>query len=193
MENYYLIDGRLCFYPVTNVLRPLDDSIAEVILSKPASRCFLLLIERQGEVVSHDDFINEVWGKKGIIVTKNTYYQSISILRKRLKALGFDDDVIVTLPRKGLILSEEVAIIKQSDLNPESVEAEAEAKEASAPDSDAITSSSLPDDNQQVLSDASEAEKNNSKPWISTVKASYGGVIIAVIVCALVVAAYLAL
>lgn len=191
MENYYLIDGRLCFYPVTNVLKPLDDSITEVVLSKPASRCFLLLIERQGEVVSHDDFINEVWGKKGIVVTKNTYYQSISILRKRLKALGFDDDVIVTLPRKGLMLSEEVAVIKQNNLKPEHVSAEAE--ETSAPDGDAMTSSSVPDDNQQALLNASETVKNNRKPWLSTVKARYGGVIIAVIVCALVVAAYLAL
>ncbi|WP_313571691.1 winged helix-turn-helix domain-containing protein [Pantoea piersonii] len=191
MENYYLIDGRLCFYPVTNVLKPLDDSIAEVVLSKPASRCFLLLIERQGEVVSHDDFINEVWGKKGIVVTRNTYYQSISILRKRLKALGFDDDVIVTLPRKGLMLSEEVAVIKQNNLNPESVSAEAE--EASVPGGDAMTSSSLPGDNQQALLHASETEKSNSQSWLLNVKARYGGVIIAAIVCALVVAAYLTL
>lgn len=191
MENYYLIDGRLCFYPVTNVLKPLDDSIAEVVLSKPASRCFLLLIERQGEVVSHDDFINEVWGKKGIVVTRNTYYQSISILRKRLKALGFDDDVIVTLPRKGLMLSEEVAVIKQNNLNPESVSAEAE--EASAPDGAAMTGSSLPDDNQQTLLHASETEKNNSQSWLLKVKARYGGVIIAAIVCALFVAVYLSL
>lgn len=191
MEHYYLIDGRLCFYPVTNVLKPLDDSIAEVVLSKPASRCFLLLIERQGEVVSHDDFINEVWGKKGIVVTRNTYYQSISILRKRLKALGFDDDVIVTLPRKGLMLSEEVAVIKQNNLNPESVSAEAE--EASVPGGDAMTGSSLPGDNQQTLLHASETEKSNSQSWLLNVKARYGGVIIAAIVCALVVAAYLAL
>ncbi|MDU6434006.1 MAG: hypothetical protein E6556_14320 [Pantoea sp.] len=111
----------------------------------------------------------------------------ISLMRYGVKRVLLSQE----MPRKGLMLSEEVAVIKQNNLNPESVSAEAE--EASAPDGAAMTGSSLPDDNQQTLLHASETEKNNSQSWLLKVKARYGGVIIAAIVCALFVAVYLSL
>ncbi len=122
MNKNYIIDDCLFFDPVKNTLTMSGSHTGKVVLSKPAARCLVLLIERQGEVISHDDFITEVWGKKGVVVTKNTYYQSISLLRKKLKELGFDDNIIVTLPRRGLMLVKEAGIVEQKSVVPIAVE-----------------------------------------------------------------------
>lgn len=122
MKNHYIIGNCLLFDPVKNTLTMSGSHTGKVVLSKPAARCLVLLIERQGEVISHDDFITEVWGKKGVVVTKNTYYQSISLLRKKLKELGFDDNIIVTLPRRGLMLAKESCVVEQQNVVPFAVE-----------------------------------------------------------------------
>lgn len=60
--------------------------------------------------MSQQDFMDEVWGKNGIQVTSNTYYQNISILRKALKKAGIDEEIIVTIPRMGLTLASDTQI-----------------------------------------------------------------------------------
>ena len=46
-----------------------------------------------------------VWQRRGMLVSPNTYYQNISILRKGLKKVGFETDPIVTIPRIGTCCS----------------------------------------------------------------------------------------
>ncbi|GLR11080.1 hypothetical protein GCM10007905_38000 [Mixta theicola] len=52
--------------------------------------------------------MNEVWRKHGMEVTVNTLYQNISILRKTLKRVGIDENIIITVPKKGITLSAQV-------------------------------------------------------------------------------------
>ena len=52
--------------------------------------------------------MNEVWRKHGMEVTVNTLYQNISILRKTLKRVGVDENIIITVPKKGITLSARV-------------------------------------------------------------------------------------
>ncbi|MDA2242426.1 hypothetical protein PDN14_29210, partial [Bacillus cereus group sp. Bc222] len=58
-----------------------------------------------------------VWQRRGMMVSPNTYYQNISILRKGLKKVGFETDPIVTIPRIGLTLASDTQItIKETQL-----------------------------------------------------------------------------
>lgn len=69
-----------------------------------------MLIERAGTVVTQQEFMDVVWHQRGMIVSANTYYQNICILRKGLKKLGFENDPVVTIPRIGLTLSSDTQI-----------------------------------------------------------------------------------
>ncbi|MDQ1215026.1 winged helix-turn-helix domain-containing protein [Pantoea anthophila] len=55
-----------------------------------------------------------VWEKNGMLVSPNTFYQNISILRKGLKKVGLHDDPVVTIPRVGLTLASGTDIKKRS-------------------------------------------------------------------------------
>lgn len=57
--------------------------------------------------------MNEVWRKHGMEVTVNTLYQNISILRKTLKRVGVDENIIITVPKKGITLSARVEALPE--------------------------------------------------------------------------------
>lgn len=52
--------------------------------------------------------MNEVWRKHGMEVTVNTLYQNISILRKTLKRVGIEENIIITVPKKGITLTAQI-------------------------------------------------------------------------------------
>ncbi|VTT28941.1 transcriptional regulator [Klebsiella pneumoniae] len=104
MHNHYIINGIVEFHPATSTLRNINDPDNIVILNSPAGRCLLLLIERIGTIVNQHEFLDIVWAKRGMLVSPNTFYQNISILRKGLKKIGLPDDPVVTIPRIGLTL-----------------------------------------------------------------------------------------
>lgn len=106
---FYCINNNVIFDPLKHTLTsskfyPEKDTK----LNQPTSRCLSLLIERKGCVITQEDFMNEVWRKHGMEVTVNTLYQNISILRKTLKRVGIDENIIITVPKKGITLSAQV-------------------------------------------------------------------------------------
>lgn len=105
MHNYYIINGTVEFHPATSTLRDLNDHDNVIILNSPASRCLLLLIDRIGSIVTQQEFLEIVWTKCGMQVSTNTFYQNISILRKGLKKIGLDEELVVTISRVGLTLA----------------------------------------------------------------------------------------
>lgn len=105
MHNHYIINGVVEFHPATSTLRDLNDPDHVVVLNSPAGRCLLLLIERTGTIVTQHEFLDIVWARRGMLVSSNTFYQNISILRKGLKKIGLPDDPVVTIPRIGLTLA----------------------------------------------------------------------------------------
>ncbi len=64
--------------------------------------------------------MNEVWRKHGMEVTVNTLYQNISILRKTLKRVGIDENIIITVPKKGITLSAQVEKLSDKTFLPSS-------------------------------------------------------------------------
>jgi DNA-binding winged helix-turn-helix (wHTH) protein len=64
---------------------------------------FLLQALADGISARHD-LINEVWTRHHAVVTENSYYQLVSLLRKSFGSID-QPGTIVTLPRKGLALA----------------------------------------------------------------------------------------
>lgn len=117
MHKYYIINGKVEFYPAASTLRLLSKPDNVVVLNAPAGRCLLLLIERAGTIVTQQECMDTVWLQRGMLVSFNTYYQNISILRKGLKKVGIESDPVVTIPRIGLTLASGTQItIKESQL-----------------------------------------------------------------------------
>lgn len=112
MHNHYIINDSVEFHPATSKLRDINNPDNVVALNSPAGRCLLLLINRMGSVVTQDEFMESVWKQNGMMVTSNAYYQNISVLRKGLKRVGLDENIIVTLPRIGLTLASGTQIRK---------------------------------------------------------------------------------
>lgn len=114
MHNHYIINGFVEFYPAASTLRNLHEPEKVVVLNSPAGRCLLLLITRNGTIVTQQEFMDIVWEKNGMLVSPNTFYQNISILRKGLKKVGLSEDPVVTIPRVGLTLASGTEITKRS-------------------------------------------------------------------------------
>nr|WP_071934152.1 winged helix-turn-helix domain-containing protein [Raoultella ornithinolytica] len=106
-----------------------------VVLNSPASRCLLLLIESSNTIVTQQEFMYNVWEKLGLVVSANTYYQNICLLRKGLKEVGFPADPITTIPRIGLTLAREtqVQVIESADVLPIANVEEAKTEEGVRP------------------------------------------------------------
>lgn len=105
-----IINNEIIFDASSFELKPLGNSGEAVVLNAPTSRCLQLLIEKKDEVVSRDDFLEQVWLTRGIVVSQNTFYQNISLLRKSLKICGLTDDIIITVRRKGFTLAPETQL-----------------------------------------------------------------------------------
>ncbi len=103
--NLFLINKEIIFDVNSCELRTLKPDGTKVTLNAPTARCLQLLIENGGKFVSRDDFLERVWMARGIVVSQNTFYQNISLLRKSLKKAGLTDEIIVTVRRNGFILA----------------------------------------------------------------------------------------
>jgi len=113
MLNHYIINGFVEFHPAESTLRNLNDPEKVVVLNSPAGRCLLLLIKRSDQIVTQHEFMEIVWEQNGMLVTPNTFYQNVSILRKGLKKVGLDEGLVVTIPRVGLTLASGTQIKKR--------------------------------------------------------------------------------
>ncbi len=111
MNKSYLINHVVIFHSEEHRLVPVKGhNGVETSLNIPASRCLLLLIERKNTVVSKEDLFDKAWEQRGTYVTANTFYQNISLLRKALKSVGLPEEIIKTVPKRGLMLDEDVVI-----------------------------------------------------------------------------------
>ncbi|MDF7761114.1 transcriptional regulator [Kosakonia cowanii] len=114
---HWIINEYIEFRPVLKKLTSLKNPEVSVILTAPASRCLLLLLEASPDIVLQQDFFKKVWEEEGMLVPANTLYQNISIVRRGLRAVGdTDQKLIATIPRKGFQIDDGVRIIKQDDI-----------------------------------------------------------------------------
>lgn len=99
----YTIEGNIHFCPNENTLRNVIDGRTVTLLST-ASECFKILIENQGRVISRDEMKELVWGKRGVIVSSNTFYQNMLNLRRGTEKVGAGKRLISTHYGKGVTI-----------------------------------------------------------------------------------------
>lgn len=105
----FIIDDKFIFQPRRRELRRLDNG-QSVILHTTASQCLLVLLSNQGRIMTRDELIAHAWGESALeFVSSNTFYQTISVLRKSLATIGCRE-IIMTIPRKGLVIEPNVVI-----------------------------------------------------------------------------------
>ena len=71
------------------------------------------LAEQQGQIVTVDDIVSDVWS--GVEVTNDSLYFSISQLRKRLDESDAKDSIIETIPKRGYRLTVSVERLPEVD------------------------------------------------------------------------------
>ncbi|MEG2734345.1 MAG: winged helix-turn-helix domain-containing protein [Hafnia sp.] len=109
VSSGYLINGIVEFSPYKRTL-VRKDNLLTVKLHMPAAGCLVSLIEHHPDRVSQEDLIIAGWAELRGHVSPNTFYQTIMGLRQCLEEAGLNKDIIVTIRRKGLLLSPDVII-----------------------------------------------------------------------------------
>lgn len=102
MKRVYEIESKVFFEPDACRLWPAGEPDAAITLYAPVSQCLHLMLQHPLETLSQEFFFEEVWRKNGLYVNANTLYQNMALLRKALKSLGIVQDIIKTIPRRGI-------------------------------------------------------------------------------------------
>lgn len=112
VKNIIIINELIVFEPDKNRLTSLKDyPERNISLHAPVSACLLLLLQHNHQPVTQKYLFSEVWEKNGAIVSTNAIYQSIALIRKALRGVGLDEEIIFTLPKIGFKAEAHVVII----------------------------------------------------------------------------------
>ncbi|MFS6933781.1 winged helix-turn-helix domain-containing protein [Klebsiella oxytoca] len=113
MEKY-IIDNEIVFSPQERLLLSLKLSSKSTIHNASAN-CLTLLLENQGEVVSHSELMMAGWGKDAKRTLSNAaYYQCFVNLRKVFRELGYQKEILITARGEGIRFNKYVRVKKQS-------------------------------------------------------------------------------
>ena len=108
---YYISDNML-FNPADHTIE-CGDNDEFIKLSIPASQLLELLILSEGELVTRDYLLTEVWDKNGLRGSNNNLNQYMSILRRTLANHGCDN-LFITIPKIGFRLNTDIKIETRS-------------------------------------------------------------------------------
>lgn len=111
----YLIENKIIFIPEKQCLVHAD-SHEQIKLKPTASQCLLLLLRNHGEIVTQNELLAFAWGESHRQVSFNAFYQSILSLRKSFLQMNVEKQIITTIPRKGLLIEQEIAVEEKIDL-----------------------------------------------------------------------------
>lgn len=106
----YRFNDRIIFDADNGTLSLRDVSDDPISISNPSRRLLLLLIAHQGVTISREVIFKKVWDDYGMVSSNNNLNQCISKLRRVIKALGIDDEVIFTVPKVGFMLRREIVV-----------------------------------------------------------------------------------
>lgn len=110
MSYNFIIDGQIIYNNHKAELYRLDNPETKVLLTSPANSCLLLIINHGHEITAREEMFHEVWEKFNIPINTNTFYQNISLIRKALRQLGIVKEVLITVPRKGISIANDITI-----------------------------------------------------------------------------------
>lgn len=110
MSNKIILNQRIVYDKNTASLSDVDSPGDVIVLTTPANNCLQILLNNRWEITTQKELFAEVWEKHGIPINANTLYQNIAMIRKAFRQLGVEDDIIVTVPRRGMLVAENVRI-----------------------------------------------------------------------------------
>ncbi|MFO3759115.1 transcriptional regulator [Klebsiella aerogenes] len=110
MKNKVIINQSIIYDSASASLYNLNDPDKIIILTTPANNCLQILIKNRTEITTQKELFTKVWESHGIPVTANTLYQNIALIRKAIRQLGNKDEFIITIPRRGMLIAENVHI-----------------------------------------------------------------------------------
>ncbi|MDM6989213.1 winged helix-turn-helix domain-containing protein, partial [Klebsiella michiganensis] len=84
-------------------------------LSATSTRLLTNLLQYRGDIISRVDIFQSVFEKYGARPSNSNLNQYISTLRRSLADLGIEKNVIITVPRIGFKISEEIIITCDND------------------------------------------------------------------------------
>lgn len=115
MSSKIVLNHRIIYDKNSGSLKDIENKYDEIILTTPANNCLLVLLKNKPEITTQKFLFEEVWERHGIPINANTLYQNISMIRKAFRQLGIEDDIIVTIPRRGMLVAETVVITDYVD------------------------------------------------------------------------------
>lgn len=110
---YFILNKCLKFNPDVNEISLINDQHNSVVLSKPATRLLLTLIQNANNVVTRGFLLKNVWEDYGYTPSNNNLYMAISELRKAFTSLWKGIDLIKTVPKVGLMLETTVDVFEK--------------------------------------------------------------------------------
>ncbi|MCE9886106.1 winged helix-turn-helix domain-containing protein [Obesumbacterium proteus] len=109
----YLIYKTIIFETNDGTLKNIE-SEDSLQLTETATRLFVYLIKNNSEIISREDILTNVWDKYGFQSSNNALTQYISLIRKNCHSLGVVSDVIITIPKIGFQITNEIEIIEEN-------------------------------------------------------------------------------
>ncbi|CAI1136960.1 Transcriptional regulatory protein, C terminal [Serratia marcescens] len=110
MSNKIILNQYIVYDKSAASLSPVDSPDDVIFLTTPANNCLQILLNNRSEITTQKQLFAEVWEKHGIPINANTLYQNIAMIRKAFRQLGVEDDIIITVPRRGMLVAENVRI-----------------------------------------------------------------------------------
>ncbi len=114
---YFILNKAVKFYPDICELSIINEQHSSIVLSKPACRLLLTLIQNANDVASREYLLKNVWEDYGYTPSNNNLYMAISELRKAFSSLGGEGEILVTIPRVGLKLEAVIDVLEKTDKN----------------------------------------------------------------------------
>jgi DNA-binding winged helix-turn-helix (wHTH) protein len=112
----FLFNKHVIFDSDTGLLAAHDEQDDPVQISNPTKRLLLLLLQHQGEVVNRDVIFKKVWDDFGMVSSNNNLNHCISKLRRILRNLGLEEEIITTVPKMGFMFQKEIDVEQFPDL-----------------------------------------------------------------------------
>lgn len=113
----YMLNECIIFDTDLNSLSLIVNSEDNIVISNPTKRLLALLIESHGETVTRNEIFQKVWDDFGMVSSNNNLNHCVSKLRRVIKTLGLEDEVIATVPREGFMLRKEICIDRLGENN----------------------------------------------------------------------------
>lgn len=110
----YIIANKVIYdSDAASLISAIDGIDEEKKITKTANRILSILIESHGKVVEREYFLEQVWESYGLASSNGSLNQYISILRKTLASLTDIDDIIISVPKVGFLISQDIEVTPQ--------------------------------------------------------------------------------